>query len=403
MSRKVIIFENNLFKKNRLSTNQVQSNSEPYFVLVGLGNLSVPISFALLSTVLLLSGCSQQSQEFNSSDESADYANEEVATAEPEQLAIADIASDSENPSNKLSVKNLSGDSVQNLSSQVTDIQIAGKELLITARADFKVEDVIKSSEAIESLTRQQGGYVALNKISNHESDSRTFIKDDQNVTVTTYYRQATMTLRIPKTNVSEFLKKVQQQVAFLNEQEFIAQDVTLDIYREQLASKLNSDMVAELSQERLNSDKAEDQSSNVDSITATYAARQQQEYAKLEQMNISDKVRYSTIDLVFTQPNSSYKETTQNLDIIIDAERPSFGEQVSTAFREGWETLRAVSITLIKLWWLIIVLGVFYLIYRAIKAAYRLLFNNKNYRNPLKSKRSTKKGIEDNMDDSHF
>ena len=83
--------------------------------------------------------------------------------------------------------------------------------------------------------------------------------------------------------------------------------------------------MASELSQERLSSKNDKDQGSNVDAITATYAARRQQELAKLEQLAIADKVQYSTINLTFMQPDISYKETTQNLDVLLEAEQPSF------------------------------------------------------------------------------
>ena len=353
---------------------------------------------SLALVLVLLSGCDSAKEstyeEAASTEESVDYASEDVASVEAggsEPVAAAAMDSDSA----KLKVENLAGDSEQSLGSQVTDIQIEGKTLLVTASANFKVEDVVKSTSAIESLTRQQGGYVALSNITNVESDSRTFAKGDQNVTLTTYYRQATMTVRIPREKVSAFLKQVQQQVAFLNNQEFSAQDVTLDIYREQLAAKLNSDMAAELAQERLDSENAKDQRSNVDSITATYSARQQQQYAQLQQMDIADKVKYSTIELTFTQPDSSYKETTQNLDMIIDAERPSFGSQASEAFKTGWEMLRAVALGIIQLWWLVILFGFFYLTYRVIKAAYRKLFNNR----PLVSAAKRKERLGDDKD----
>lgn len=222
----------------------------------------------LALTLFLISGCSQQSEyESISFEESADYANEESMAIDSDQSAVATLESEAANSPVKLKVENQAGDSEQTLGSQVADIQIKGKELLITANANFKVEDVVKSINAIESLTRQQGGYVALSQTTNIESDSRTFVKGDQNVTLTTYYRQATMTVRIPREKVSAFLKQVQQQVAFLNEQAFSAQDVTLDIYREQLAAKLNSDMAADLAQERLNSKNDKDQNSNVDTI----------------------------------------------------------------------------------------------------------------------------------------
>ena len=379
MSDKSIISEQSFSDSKRLLCKKYYHSGKERQLPIALGSLAV--------SFMLLSGCSdkQSAYEDSVSEEVADYASEESTEIASDQSAVADIDVDSRSRSSKLKVENQAGDSEQALGSQVTDIQIEGKELLITANANFKVEDVVKSTSAIENLTRQQGGYVALSKTTNIESDSRTFNKGDQNVTLTTYYRQATMTVRIPREKVSGFLKQVQQQVAFLNEQEFSAQDVTLDIYRQQLASKLNSDMASELSQERLNSKNDKDQDSNVDTITATYAARQQQEYAQLEKLDIADKVKYSTIDFTFAQPNSSYKETTQNLDIIIDAERPSFGAQVGEAFKEGWNMLRAIALGLIQLWWLVILFGVFYLIYRLIKAVYRKLFKNDGHLTNLK------------------
>ena len=336
--------------------------------------LCLPI---MLGSVLLIGGCDSSSEYAESSADLTAVATEEVADAtEGEMVGImSDVAVD--NASDGLEVANLSSTSEQTLGSQAADIKIAGKALLITASADFKVEDVVKTSDAIESLTRQQAGYVALSNISNHPRDSRTFVQGNKNITITTYTRQADMTVRIPRANVSKFLAQLQQQVAFLNGQQFSAQDVTLDIYREQLASQLNSDMASELSQERLSSKNDKDQGSNVDAITATYAARRQQELAKLEQLAIADKVQYSTINLTFMQPDISYKETTQNLDVLLEAEQPSFSSQVSQAFKDGWEILRSVALGLIQLWWLLVLGGIFYLIYRMIKAIYRRFFKH--------------------------
>ena len=335
--------------------------------------LCLPI---MLGSVLLIGGCDSSSEYAESS---ADMESVQSATEEVVNSEMAGIMSDAavDNASNGLEVANLSSTSEQTLGSQAADIKIAGKALLITASADFKVEDVVKTSDAIESLTRQQAGYVALSNISNHPRDSRTFVQGNKNITITTYTRQADMTVRIPRANVSKFLAQLQQQVAFLNGQQFSAQDVTLDIYREQLASQLNSDMASELSQERLSSKNDKDQGSNVDAITATYAARRQQELAKLEQLAIADKVQYSTINLTFMQPDISYKETTQNLDVLLEAEQPSFSSQVSQAFKDGWEILRSVALGLIQLWWLLVLGGIFYLIYRMIKSIYRKFFKH--------------------------
>ncbi|MBE0441992.1 DUF4349 domain-containing protein [Psychrobacter sp. AOP7-D1-15] len=343
-------------------------------------SLSLVLAAVTLGSVILINGCSQSEDYAESvSDESSDYASEESVAADTNALmseqptAAEELEANSQ--ANELTVESLSGDSEQTLGSQVADIQIKGKSLLITSSADFTVKDVVKSSAAIEALTRQQGGYVAISNISNYPRSDRTFVQGDKNITITTYTRQAEMTVRVPRTNVSKFLKQMQQQVAFLNEQEFTAQDVTLDIYREQLVSQLNSDMASELSEERLDSENNKDQRSNIEAITATYTARRQQELAKLEQMDIADKVKYSTINLVFSQPDISYKEVTQNLDVLIDAERPSFGTEVNKSLKDGWSMLRSFALGVIQLWWLVVLAGIFYLIYRLIKTIYRKFF----------------------------
>lgn len=334
---------------------------------------------AMLISFISISGCSNSDEYLESSADTQSSQTElEAFTSDSIDGILsedsADATSNIKPSSNRLSVENLSSNNEQVLGSQAADIQIAGKELLVTANVDFKVEDVVKSSEAIEELTRQQRGYVALSNISNHPRESRTFVQGDKDITLTTYTRQADMIVRIPRVSVNEFLAQLQQQVAFLNEHQFSAQDVTLDIYRKQLASQLNKEMASELSQERLDSENNEDQSSNVDAITATYAARRQQALAQLEQMDIADKVKYSTIGLTFMQPDISYKETTQNLDVLLDAERPSFSAQVKQALEEGWEVLRSVALGLIQLWWLLVLGIIVYLTYRIIKTTYHSL-----------------------------
>lgn len=377
----------------------VSTNQYDYYGCENSRSISL---IGLAMGTVLLGGCSQQNSEYEPEQSSAEV---EYIVSEEVAEDISSIAAELPTPENKdpirLSIDNVSGDSAQTLGSQVADIKIAGKQLLVSASADFKVKDVVQSSQAIESLTRQQSGYVALSNIRNRERDSRLFEQGNNTVTLITYYRQAEMTVRVPKVNINKFLEQVQQQVVFLNEQEFSAQDVTLDIYREQLAGKLNKDMASELSEERLKSQNAEAQSSNVGSITATYTARRQQELATLEQMDIADKVKYSTINLIFTQPDISYKEITPNLDIIMDTERPSFILQTAQAFREGWEILRSVTLDLIKLWWLLIMGGVFYLIYKVIKILYRQLFNRKNNQRVLVRKQATKKKTNSHTDDN--
>lgn len=387
--------------KGQIVPNWINYNNCPSCVLLILKALILLIISIML---ISLSGCSNSSEY---EEDRADIASTQSSMEKVVDGTINETMSESSidiksNP-NKLSIDNLSGNEEQTLNGQAADIQIAGKELLINVSVDFKVEDVVRSSNAIENLTRQENGYVALSNIRNYPHESRNFVQDNKNITLTTYTRQADMVVRVPRINVNKFLTQLQRQVAFLNEHQFSAKDVTLDIYREQLASQLHKDMASELSQERLNSKNTEDQSSNVEVINATYAARRQQVLAQLEQMDITDKVKYSTISLTFMQPDISYKETTQNLDVLLDAERPSFSAQVKQALEEGWEVLRSVALGLIQLWWLLVLGGIVYLTYRVIKAIYlrlekRHLFSNKPKPQQVVENKKNQKDLDNNV-----
>ena len=397
-----------LNKFNDLPRASTQTLSKPIRIARPLAQPIVlgvtPVSVSLLTTatgsyrlalgsmgiaLLLTSGCGQVPEDGYESEAATesyqDMAMEEIAAAP--QATVEGAAETKEKTVERLAVENISGDSEQTLGSQVADIEIPGKTLVVNARADFKVADVVKSKDAIETLTRQQGGYVAAISISNNEIDRRTYRSGEQDISLTTYSRHADMTVRIPKAKVSEFMRQLQKQVAFLQGQEFSAQDVTLDIYREQLAAQLNGDMAAELSAERLNSDNEKEQGSNVDTITATYAAKQQQQLAKLTQMDIADKVRFSTIALSFNQPPNTYKETTQNLDVLLEAEQPGFISQAGEAFKSGWDVLKSVVLGIIQLWWLWALIALAYLLYKALRTTLRRLFKRNAARKPVTKK----------------
>lgn len=344
--------------------------------------------------VAMISGCSKSPESENGRADSAGYieTTEQAASDMTVPMVPDPALIEGQGSADRLVVENLSGDSEQTLGSQVSEIAIAGKSLVINASAHFKVEDVVKTSNAIETLTRQQGGYVALSSISNNELDRQTFTQGEQDITLTTYARQAIMTVRLPRAKVSGFLRQVQKQVAFLHAQEFLAQDVTLDLYREQLEVSLNSDMAGELSAQRLDSGNEKEQDSNIDSIKATYAARQKQQLAELQKLDIADKVKFSTIELTFAQPASTYKEITQNLDTVIKASQPSFAAQANDAFKDGWEILKAVALGIIQLWWFWLLIALVYLLYKLLKKPlHRLLSHNK----PSESESSSKAASE--------
>ncbi len=356
---------------------------------IGSNYLPTGLGALLLVSLVLLGGCDSAKESYSSEDSSAEAASEPAMEASaPDAAAPAPT------------VEQLTNTSEATLGSEIADTQIAGKEFVINAEAKFKVEDVVDTTHKVDELTQKYGGFSAASQIESIEGDTQYFRQGDKRVALTTYHRQATMTVRIPKPKVNDFLRDVQQQVLFLASQNFSAQDVTLDLYRQQLEQQLNSDKMAELSAQRLDPSNEKTQASNLDSINATYLARQQQELASLQKMDIADKVKYSTIALQFTQPDSVYKEVTQSIDAVLEEEGPSFGQQAKAALLQGWESIQTAILWLISTWWFWVVLGALYLLYRMLRKGLQAMMTSLR-RRQLRSRNDMRQRSKENQEDN--
>ncbi len=292
------------------------------------------------------SSISEESQEAEDSGATAPLAKmvmeegKELATEENKETAIQDETSVS-----------------HKLASKAVNQQVADKKFVVNAKAVFTVNDVVESVNKIEELTKENQGFVEVSRIENGLISEEDIVRSDTIIRLSRYIRSAEMTVRIPKENVSEFLKQLQKQVKFLQESEFSAKDVTLDIYREQLASKISSEEVAELEKQRLDAQKAKQQESNVETINKTYQAKTKQALAELEKKAIEDKIKYSTIKLSFAQPENIYQKTLTNTQQLANSYQPSFQEQLQESLQVGWLSFQTVILKLVKGWWVVLLI----------------------------------------------
>ncbi len=243
------------------------------------------------------------------------------------------------------------------LESKAVNQQVANKNFVVNARAEFTVTDVVESVNKIEELTKENQGFIEASRIDNNLISNEDIVRSDTIIRLSRYVRTAEMTVRIPKENVSKFLKQLQKQVKFLQASEFSAKDVTLDMYRQQLESSISAEKVTELEKERLNAKKAKEQNSNVETIDKTSEAKTQKALAELEEKAIKDKIKYSTIKLSFSQPESIYQKTLTNTQQLVNSYEPSFQVQLLESLQAGWLAFKEVILQLVKGWWVILLI----------------------------------------------
>ncbi|MBS9779447.1 MAG: DUF4349 domain-containing protein [Moraxellaceae bacterium] len=302
-----------------------------------------PLILAILvATSFSLISCSKEQSHKN-----YDYAESKEVENTERKPPLANMKIEE---SKKPAIENKTSAS-HKLKSKAVNQQVTDKKFVVNAKAVFTVNDVIESVNKIEELTKQNQGFVEVSRIENGLISEEDIVRSDTIIRLSRYVRSAEMTVRIPKENVSKFFKQLQKQIKFLQESEFTAEDVSLDIYREQLANKINSEEFSKLEK------KAKEQKNNIEAIDKTTDVKTQQALAKLEKKAIEDKIKYSTIKLSFSQPENIYQKTLANTEQLANSYQPSFQEKLQENLQVGWLSLQAVILKLVKSWWVILLI----------------------------------------------
>lgn len=346
----------------------------------------------LLSTLVLmalLSACSRPS------DHAPPAYNSEPSTEQSmEQSATASMALESGDLSDKQSPQDNRTDH-QNpaLVSPATDQSqadhLADKKFVIHVSSNFSVKDVVETSNTLEKLTLELGGYVQSRRIFNETNYVRSYpIGNEQLKTLTEFMRHGELVLRIPNAKVSEFLAGVQGQVVFLDGQEFHAKDVVLDLERQALNAKIEAEKQALLSPlSPTKSDDLADKSNHVNTITQS---KYQQALAKLDRQALNEQVTFSTILLNFRQNPQLFASITPDIHAHINKDKQAnFTHRLGEKLTQGWQSFLEMVLWLAGLWAFVVGAIVFILLWKKVLK-------------PLWHKPLWKNNQKPNTDDSH-
>lgn len=317
-----------------------------------------PVLTVFLVTSLILTSCGKAPDTSADTSRSATPHATTQTTTQPTTQASSDMAQAVFAPS-------ATQDSTHTLGSQVTTQQtnnpaLENKQLLITANAHFEVEDVVQSVNQIEKLTLQNSGYIADSRIDNDERGRSSYhIGNQQQKVLVQYVRQATMLVRVPKNQVATFLQQLQTQVKFLQNSQFSAKDVTLDLQKAQLEAQIQASKQTALEKQNLDNTSEKTQAGNVALIEQSTLAQQEKLYAQLQQQAIQDQITLSTIELTFSQPEKLRVEILPDIEAVIENEKTaSFPARLVDNLKSGWLYFVEFLLWLSQLWVFLIGLG---------------------------------------------
>ena len=238
------------------------------------------------------------------------------------------------------------------------------------ANLKFKVMNVIFSTYDIESIAVSQGGYVSYTTLeSNIDNVSLLKISPDSSLETTHFTVSNAMTLRIPTATLDTTLKEIAHHIEFLDYRIIKADNIALQLLANNLQQKRSKQ-----NEERLSNaidtkgKKLNDISPAIDLLSNR---QEKSDGAKLANLELSDQVSLSTVNILIYQRPSIKRELISN-DKNIEEYEPGFTRKIADALQTGWQILETFFLFLVQIWALILLGIIAWLI-------------NKKYRSSIK------------------
>ncbi len=230
------------------------------------------------------------------------------------------------------------------------------RKFIRTADLRFKVKDVAKATENLESITYHFGGFVTHTRLSSDIIQSNTTAISKDSSLETTYYSVTNdMTIRIPNTTLDTTLKLIAQNIDFLNYRVIDAEDVALQILSHKLAQKRNQ------TGKPIPSDGKTKSSISADEYDIN--KKEKFDEAKIANLSLDDQVNYSTVKLSFYENNKIRRELIANQKNL-DAYQPNLFSRIGESLVNGWEIVEDIIVFVIQFWAFILLGILFYCAY---------------------------------------
>jgi hypothetical protein len=228
----------------------------------------------------------------------------------------------------------------------------ATPKIIKTADMRFRVKDVQQTKEQLSSIIKAQGGTMAEFAINSSikESDKVKYSADSLKE-ITSYRKEGLVIAKIPSEKLDDFTNTVARMAVFVDNQAMKMDDQSITYLANKLKAQNRVDAVKTINKT------AKRQGNNVE--TSLYI---KDDYVdkKIENMNIDNRVKFSTITLNFYQDNT-VKTLIVGNDNLYDY-RPGFFQRLGLSIVAGWSFLKEFILGVSTLWpFLAIGLGVFF------------------------------------------
>ena len=234
-------------------------------------------------------------------------------------------------------------------SSAAAEPQKTNRKFIRKADIKFKVKNVPKSTYAIEDATTKFGGFVTYTNLQSTISEkNETKVSQDSTLETTKYIVENNITIRVPNTRLDTVIKTIAKQVDFLDYRLITADDVSLELLKNQMAQ--NRSNTSEKRIEKAINEKGKKLNNIIDAEDYLNDKKAQNDNSKLENLSLKDQVSFSTLTLQIYQRETVRQEMIAN-EKSSNAYRPNIGLQIWDSLKTGWFMLEAIIAFVVQLW----------------------------------------------------
>lgn len=244
--------------------------------------------------------------------------------------------------------------------------EIEGKKFVKTAQVDMEVKDVYETTISIEKQLKKLGGFVTKSEMHSSVISEENFPINDEDAKLVREFRQINdMEVRVPTMRLGEFLEYVNQSNLFLHTRNISAEDVSANI------------MMADLEEKRMKKTENNIQSikNNAEKVNLADSNLSEQNNQKLATYNLSDNLKYSTVNLHLKEPSSRVSSiavtNTKNFD---NQYRYNFFYDVKNAIIKGFYLTQEIMVGLFTIWPILLFSGIGFYFWKKRKTATKKL-----------------------------
>ena len=229
--------------------------------------------------------------------------------------------------------------------------EVEGKKFIKTADVNMEVKNVYESTISIEKYLKKNGGFVTKSEMNSSVLSEENFPINDAEAKLVREFRQINdMEVRVPTVKLGEFLEFLNQSNLFLHTRNISAEDVSANI------------MMADLEEKRMKKTESNIQTikNNSEKVNLADNNLSEQNNQKLATYNLSDNLKYSTVNLHLKEPSSRISSiavtNTKNFD---NQYRYNFFYDVKNAIIKGFYLTQEIIVGIFTIWPILIVFGI--------------------------------------------